>query len=84
MERFRDEQFAHFRTVSIGGIDKVHAELDRPTQNFQRILSISRPTPYSLARQAHRAKAKSIHRKIAAQKKRRFSSWTRRRRHKFL
>ncbi len=66
MKRFGNEQFVYVRTVSIGGIDEVHPELDRPAQNFPRVISIGRPAPYPLARQAHRAKAKPIHREIAA------------------
>ena len=67
MERLGDEQFVYIGTVGIGGIDEVHPELDRPAQNFPRVLSIGRPAPYPLARQAHRAKAKPIHREIAAE-----------------
>ena len=72
-------EFAYVRTVSIGGIDEIHPELDGPAQNFPRVLSIGRPTPYALACQAHCAEAKSIYRKIAADRKRRFCSWARRR-----
>ena len=82
MERLGDEQFAYVRTVSVGGIDEIHAELDGPAQNFPRVLSIGRPTPYPLARQAHRAKAKPINRKIAAEGKYRFRRLTIRRHHK--
>src|ERR1700730_5943410 len=78
IERLRDEQFAYFRPVSIGRIDKVNAKLDRPAQNLPRVISIGRPTPYALPRQAHRAKAKPINRKIAGQEKRRFRGTRRR------
>jgi hypothetical protein len=67
MKRLRDQQFADFGAVSVGGVDKVHTELDDPTQNFERIFSISRPTPDAFAGDPHRAKAESINREIAAQ-----------------
>jgi hypothetical protein len=84
MERLRNQQFAYFGTVSVGGINEVYPELDSPTQNFPRVISIGRPTPYPLSRQAHRAKTKSIHRKIAAQEKRRTTPRLRGRRRRFL
>ena len=72
MKRFRDEQLVHFRSVSIGRIDEIHAKLERATQNFFCILSIGRPTPYAVARQAHRAIAKPVYGKIATDRESRF------------
>ena len=43
-------------------------------ENFQRVLSISRPTPDAFACNAHRAKTKSIDSEVAAQIKRRICS----------
>src|SRR5262245_21595833 len=77
VESFGDEQFACVWTVSIGGIDQVHAELDCTPENFQRILSIGGPTPNALPSNAHRAKAKSINGEVAAQIKRRICSHVR-------
>jgi hypothetical protein len=84
MKRLCDEQFAHFRTICVGCIDEIHAEFDRPAEDFPRVISIGRPTPYTVTRDAHRAKAKSINREIAAQAKRSLSSCTLGGRVKFL
>src|SRR5436190_21188244 len=60
MERLGYEQFACFRPVGVGGIDQVHAEFDGAPQNFERILSIRRPTPNAFPGYPHRATAESI------------------------
>ena len=78
MERFHDEKLARFRTVSVGRVDQVHAQIDRAPQNFLCVLAIGRPTPNPFARYSHRAKAEPIHGKIAADWKSRFHSWSRR------
>ena len=67
MKRLGDQQFAGFRPVSIGRVDQVHTEFDRASQNFERIVAVSRPTPNAFAGDAHRAKAEAIDREIAAQ-----------------
>src|SRR5437762_7564562 len=56
IQRFSNEQFVRFRTVSIGGVDEIDAQLDRAAQNLRRVLPIRGPTPDPLARQSHRAK----------------------------
>src|SRR6266496_6333712 len=70
IQRFGNEELVRFRTVSIGGIDEIDAQLDRAPQNFLRVLAIRRPTPDPLARQAHRAKPEPVDQKIASQLKR--------------
>src|SRR6266480_7360771 len=67
VERLRYEQFACFRPVRVGGVDQVHTEFDGAPQNLERVLSIRRPTPNPFPGDAHRAKAESIDREIAAQ-----------------
>src|ERR1041385_6565014 len=66
MERFGDEQLARLGGVALGGINKIHAELDRAFQDTFGFLAIFRPTPDAVTGDAHRAKPKPIHRKIAA------------------
>src|SRR5205814_5142934 len=45
IQRFGNEKLIRFRTVSIGGVDETHAQLDCASQNFLRVLPIRRPTP---------------------------------------
>src|SRR5262245_2677812 len=67
IKRFGDEQFACIRTVCVGGIDQIHAKFHRASENFQRVLSIGRPTPDAFPGDAHRAKTKPIDNEVAAQ-----------------
>ena len=67
MERFCYEQFACFRPVRIGRVDQVHTEFDGAPQDFERVLSIRRPTPNPFPGDAHRAEAEPIDREIGAQ-----------------
>src|SRR5947199_3108184 len=48
IQRFSNEELVRFRTVSIGRVDEVDAELDRAPPNFLRVLSITRPPPVPL------------------------------------
>src|SRR5438132_14397600 len=50
IEGFCDEQFISFGSVSIGCVDQIHAEIDRASQNLERVPAIGRPTPEHLAR----------------------------------
>src|SRR5437773_11692318 len=84
IQRFSDEELVRFRTVSIGGIDEIDAQLDRAPQNFLRVLAIGRPTPDPLARQTHRAEPKPVDQKIPAQQKCFLALTGARRRDKFL
>src|SRR5438552_19179156 len=49
IEGFCDEQFISFGSVSIGCVDQIHAEIDRAPQNFERVLTVRRPTPDPLS-----------------------------------
>ena len=70
MQRFRNQELVRFRPVSVGRVDQIHSELDCASQNLFCVLAIGRPTPNPGARQAHRAKAEPINRKISAYGKR--------------
>ena len=74
MKRFRNQELVRFRTVSVGGIDQIHAELNGASEDLFCILAIGRPTPNPRTREAHRAEAEPIDRKISAQLKGRFGS----------
>src|SRR5207244_12314277 len=65
IKRFCDEQFISFGSISIRRVDQIRAKFNRASQNFERILTIRRPTPYPLACQPHRAKSKSINCQIS-------------------
>src|SRR5207244_13005998 len=77
MERLGYEQFACFRPVGVGGVDQVDTEFDSAPQNFERVLSIRRPTPNAFPGYPHRAKAETIDREIAAQLPGRSRDWCR-------
>ena len=66
MQRFRDQAFADFRAVGIGGVDEIDAQFHRLAQHaagFGRVLRFA-PDPGS--GDAHGAKAQPMHRQIAA------------------
>jgi len=66
MERFGDEQLVRFRSVSVGGIDQIHTELDRALQHLDRVCAVGWPTPNAFARETHRAETEPIDFEIAA------------------
>src|SRR5437762_4886215 len=66
MERFGDEQLVRFRSVSVGGIDQIHTELDRALQHLDRVCAVGWPTPNAFARETHRAETEPVHFEIAA------------------
>ena len=82
MERLRDQLNPNFRTVSISGINEIHAQLDSPTQNFPRVVSIGKPshTPSPVRRIAPKPDRLTEDRRLRKQ----FRSWTRRRRRKLM
>ena len=67
IKRFRDQQFACFRTVGICCVNQVHTQLNRVSQNLKRVPAVGRPAPDPFASDAHRAETESIDRKISAQ-----------------
>jgi hypothetical protein len=66
MQCLGNEELVRFRTVSIGGVDEIDAQLDCAPQNFLRVLAIRRPTPDPLACQAHRPKTEPVDQQIPA------------------
>src|SRR5438093_3817934 len=67
MERLCDKQFARFRPVRIRCVDQIHAELDRASENFERVLAIGWPTPNAFAGDTHRTKTEPAHCRVAVQ-----------------
>src|ERR1051326_714787 len=65
IKRFGDKQFVSLGSVRVCRVDWLRAELDGALQNFARVLTIGRPPPDPVARQAHRAKSKSIDGQVA-------------------
>src|SRR2546430_8353397 len=49
IQRFGNEELVGFRTVSIGGVDEIDAQLESAPPNLLRALAIRRPTPDPLA-----------------------------------
>src|ERR1044072_4838204 len=72
MQRLRDQLFADFRTVRLGRVDEIHAELDRALEDANRFIAILRRTPDAFAGDAHRAEAEPVDREIAADGESRF------------
>ena len=66
MKRLRNEKLARLRSVGIGGIDEIHAELDRALENFERGFAVLRPTPDPVACDPHRAEPEPVHGQVAA------------------
>src|SRR5262249_43960001 len=58
--------FTNIWTIRIGGINKIHVQLDGTTQNRDRSIAISRSAPDTLAGEAHGSEAKPIDRKLSA------------------
>src|ERR1044072_1423628 len=53
IQRLGKEELVRFRTVSIGRVDEIDAQLDCAPQNLLGILAISRPTPDPLSLSPH-------------------------------
>jgi hypothetical protein len=66
-QRLRDEALAHERSVRVGGVDQVDAELDRASQHRDRLVVVRRFTPDARTGDAHRAEPESVHGKVAAE-----------------
>ena len=65
MERLGDERLVHLRTVAVGGVEEVHAELDRPPQHpMRRAAILGRPPDVGTA-DAHRTEPHPVHRQVA-------------------
>jgi hypothetical protein len=60
MQRLADQFFRHVRSVAVGGIDEIDADLGQPAQRGQRGPTIRRGTPDTAARDPHGAVPKAI------------------------
>ncbi|MPM10258.1 hypothetical protein SDC9_56586 [bioreactor metagenome] len=67
VQRFENEVFRHIRAVRVGGVDEVHAQLDRASQHRDGLVMIGRRPPHPRAGDAHRAEAEPRHRQLAGQ-----------------
>ena len=65
VQRLGDELLAHRGTVRVGGVDEVHAELDRAPQDRDRLVVVGGVAPDAGAGDAHRAEAEAAHGEIA-------------------
>ena len=66
VERAGDQALADARTVAVGGVDEIDAELDRLTQDMNRRLRVGGQAPDLGAGQAHRAEAYPVYLEVAA------------------
>ena len=65
-QRLGDEILAHERTIAVGGVDEVDAQIRQALQQLHRLGGILRLTPDSLSRDAHRAESQAIDLDLAA------------------
>src|SRR5215211_4351507 len=70
VERFGDQALRDLRTVGVGGVNKVHPQLDSPPEHAAGLLRIVGFTHDTLPRQAHGAEAQAIDEEVVAQRKR--------------
>ena len=66
VERLADQFLAHVWPVGIGGVEKVHAELDRAAQHRLRLVAVGGLTPDAPTRDTHGAKAEAVDGQVAA------------------
>ncbi len=59
-ERLGDELLAHVRSVGVGGVDAVDAELERPAQDGSRCRPVGWRAPDAVAGDAHGAEAEAV------------------------
>jgi len=67
VQRLGDQTLAHIRSVGVGRIDEVDAELQCPAQHATRALRILRFAPDSRTCQPHRTEAEAIDAQVAAE-----------------
>src|SRR6267143_931883 len=60
MKRLGDETLANFGAVGIGGVDEIDSQLDRASQDCDRLGMIVRFSPDAIAGELHRAEAESV------------------------
>ncbi len=66
MKRLVDQALAHGGSVDIGGIDEVHAEIDRAPEQCVHCLCIEGFAPTLLSGDFRRTESDAIHLQIAA------------------
>jgi hypothetical protein len=67
VQRLPDELLDGERTVGVGGVDEIDAQLDRPAQHAHRLVAVSGLAPDAGAGQAHGAEAEAADRQVAAE-----------------
>src|SRR5439155_18832071 len=70
VQRFRDQVLGNMRTIGIGCIDEVDAEVNRRAQYGPRLLQVYRISPDPWTREAHGTEAETMNRQVASQKER--------------
>jgi hypothetical protein len=70
IERLTDKPLRDFRPVRVRGVDDGDAEIDRRSQDGDRLVVVGRLAPNSRPRNPHRAKAEAVNREIATERKR--------------
>ncbi len=61
MERLSNQAFGDIGAIGVGGIEKVNAQIDGPSQHRDRSVSILRFPPYPRTGQPHGAEPESMH-----------------------
>jgi hypothetical protein len=67
MEGLGDQLLADLRTVGVGCVDQVDAELHRAAEDRERGVAVRRWPPDALAGDPHRAEAEAAHRELATE-----------------
>jgi len=63
-ERLGDDLLTHVRAVRIGGVDEIHAQLDRAPEDANGFLAVFRLAPNAFARQAHGAETEPMNAQV--------------------
>ena len=66
VQGFGDQALADLRSVGIGGVDEIDAQLERPAQHPLAFLPIGRLAPDPLPGETHRPETEAIDRHVAA------------------
>src|SRR6185437_9708220 len=66
VQGFGEQVLADVGSVSVGGVDEVHAKLDYAPQRRERPVQVRRVTPDSLAGDAHRAEPHPVYGQVSA------------------
>jgi hypothetical protein len=67
MERLVDQLLGDRRSVGVGGVDEVHALLDRAPEHADRLVGVGGRTPHPFAGELHRPVPEAVDPQVAAQ-----------------